>query len=81
MRYTKQLNEKYIVDNVDDAINRLGMFEDMLDNILLEQSNISKKLEVLRKENQDKSYRFRELMGRKLINTAFISLLETNKIL
>lgn len=81
MRYTKKDNLNYKTNQIDDAINRLGLFEDMVEEVINEQSSLSNQLEELRKDKQEKSYRFRELMGRKLVNTAFISLLEEKKIL
>lgn len=81
MRYTKKEQSNYKTDQLDEAINRLGLFEDMVESITTDQTEISERLEELRKNNQEKSYRFRELIGRKLVNNAFISLLEAKKII
>ena len=77
-RLTKKLDDKdiYIVDNdkIDQAINKLAIFEDIYEELNAEQIEISKKLEVLRNEGKMKSLKFRELMTKKLTNSAVLTL-------
>jgi uncharacterized membrane-anchored protein len=82
-RYTKKVEDKFIVEesSYNAAINKLGLFEDMVDKILNEQEKISKELASLRSNNQTKSFRFRQLLGHKLTNSALISILESNNLI
>lgn len=80
-------NEFYIVDDAKvhhndngyfgDAINKLAKFENMYEDIIAKQGEISKELEKLRYEGKTKSVRFRELMGKKMINITIIALFKT----
>ena len=87
-RLTRLLNnEFYIVDDdkvsCDDngysgeAISRLARFENFYDDLLASQNKISKELEKLRNEGKTKSVRFRELMGKKMINSNIVILFKT----
>lgn len=88
-RLTRALdnNEFYIVDddkvNHDingysgDAINRLAKFENLYDDLLANQSKISKELEILRNEGKTHSCKFKELMVKKLTNVNIIILFKT----
>lgn len=67
------LEERYFAD----AVERLGKFEDMVLELEEAQEKLSAKLAVLRDQGKTKSYQFRELMGKKLVNTSMLSLLET----
>ena len=58
------------------AINRLGQFEDLCEELYAQQEELSRSLEALRREGKSKSAKFREQMGRKLMNSSFISLLQ-----
>jgi len=77
-------NEAYIVDDgkVDhdvngysgDAINKLAKFENIYDDLVANQREISKELEGLRNEGKMHSTKFRELMVKKLTNSNVITL-------
>lgn len=76
-RLTKKLdNNNYIVDNdrLNQAINKLAIFENIYEELNAEQIEISKKLEVLRNEGKMKSLKFRELMTKKLTNSTVLAL-------
>jgi len=87
-RLTRLLNnEVYIVDDdkviCDDngysgeAVSRLAGFENFYDDLVAGQNKISEEMEKLRNEGKTKSVRFRELMGKKMINSNFILLFKT----
>jgi len=86
-RLTKSNNHKlYVVDRtkVDsdtngysgEAINRLGRFEDFYADLVASQNEIPQEMQKLRDEGKEKSYRYKELMGEKLINSNILSLLK-----
>ena len=89
VRLTRALdnNEFYIVDddkvNHDvngysgDAINKLANFENIYDDLVASQSEISKELEILRNEGKTHSCKFKELMVKKLTNNNIIILFKT----
>ena len=79
-RFTgKTQDGKYSVEDpyITDALERLGKFEDMVLELEEAQERLSAQLAVLRGQGKTKSYQFRELMGKKLVNTSMLSLLET----
>ena len=58
------------------ALARLARCEDMLQNLEEERERLSRQLEELRLQGKSKTARFRELMGRKLVNSQLKVLLE-----
>lgn len=87
VRLTRVLkNQTYIVDGSKvnpetngfsgEAINKLGRFEDFYEDLILSQSEIPKEMQKLRDEGKEKSYRYKELMGKKLIASNILSLLK-----
>lgn len=77
-RLTKKFDntDNYIVDEykITEAINKLAIFENIYEELNTEQTEISKKLEVLRNEGKMKSLKFRELMTKKLTNSAVLTI-------
>jgi hypothetical protein len=63
-----------------EAINRLGRFEDFYDALLADMDSIPKELDRLRSSGREKSYRYKELMGRKLTVSYVLNLLKDYKI-
>lgn len=59
-----------------EAVERLAVFENMYEGLVRSQSEISKELERLRREGKKNSFKFRELMGKKLINSNTLILLK-----
>jgi hypothetical protein len=88
-RLTRALGNKgpYAVDDdkvghgsngfTGEAVDKLARFENLYEDILNGQDEISKELEKLRLAGQTKSVKFRELMTRKLMNTNFLILLKS----
>lgn len=59
-----------------EAIDRLAIFENMLEDLKASQIQISNELEKLRADGKEKSVRFKELMIKKLTNVNIIMLLK-----
>jgi len=58
------------------AIERLAQFENAQAALLAQQDQITGELDRLRAEGKEKSVRFRELLGQKMINNTLVALLE-----
>lgn len=75
------VNEDKVIHEVEgysgDAINKLAKFEDIYDDIIANQSEISKELEKLRNEGKTHSVKFKELLVKKLTNSNILSIFET----
>lgn len=79
-RFTKVLNNNfYVVDDTKvkrdknwysgDAINRLAKFENIYDDLVLKQNEITKELEKLRIEGKTHTVKFKQLLSNKLTNS------------
>lgn len=89
-RLTRPLNGGYVVDETKvvpgsegytgEAINRLGKFEDFVEQLMASQTEIPKQLQMLRDEGKEKSYRYKELMGKKLTDSNILGLLKSHGI-
>ena len=87
-RLTKALdnNNLYVVDDTKvqhdvngysgEAISKLAKFENIYDDLVSKQSEISKELEKLRLEGKTRSVKFKQLLVNKLTNNNIIILLE-----
>ena len=77
-RFTEKNKEGYYVsdENIKDAIQRLGEFEDAYDDLMNSQSQIPKNLDTLRIQGKDKTVKFKEAMAQKLINNHIIMFFE-----
>jgi hypothetical protein len=83
----KKGNENYTVkdstinhDNngyAGEAINRLAKFENIYEDLILNQIQIPEEMERLRNEGKTKSVRFKELMVKKMTNANIIDLFKT----
>lgn len=63
-----------------EAVEKLARFENFYDELVASQEEISKELEMLRNEGKEKSVRFRELFGKKLMNNNTLIMLKYYKI-
>ena len=63
------------------AARRLAAFEEMAQRLLDQQEELSSRLEGLRREGKTKTVQFRELMGKKLMNTQMLSFLQAYGLL
>lgn len=59
-----------------EAIEKLAKFENFYDDLIEKQNQISIELEMLRNEGKEKSVRFREIFGNKLMNNNTLILLK-----
>jgi len=77
-RITRLIEGRYYVNDASidhhekgylgEAINRLAVFENIVEELLSSQKQASEELEKLRGEGKEKSVRFKELMVKKLTN-------------
>ena len=68
-RITEKTASGYSVppERLPDAIRRLGELEDWMEGLEAERDALSARLDSLRKEGKEKSARFRETLGEKLL--------------
>ena len=68
-RITEKTLQGYAVppERLPDAIRRLGELEDWMEGLEAERDALSARLDALRKEGKEKSARFRETLGEKLL--------------
>ncbi len=66
---------------VGPAIDRLAKFEDIYEEILAEQEQMSPKLERMRIDGKTHSYQFKEMMGKKLMNAHLLTLFKSHGLL
>lgn len=66
----------YEIIDLQKAAESLAKFEDFYESIINREATIPEELAKLRSEGKEKTLRFRELMGQKLLNTSCISLLK-----
>ncbi|MHB9094901.1 MAG: hypothetical protein ACYC21_09520 [Eubacteriales bacterium] len=88
-RLTRALdsNNLYVVDDTKvqhdvngysgDAISKLAKFENIYDDLIAKQSEISKELEKLRLEGKTHSVKFKQLVANKLTNNNILILFKT----
>jgi len=63
-----------------EAVEKLAQFENFYFDLLASQEKISSELERLRNEGKEKSVRFRELLGQKLMNSNTLILFKAYKL-
>ena len=68
-RITEKTLQGYSVppERLPDALRRLGELEDWMESLEAERDALSARLDALRKEGKEKSARFRETLGEKLL--------------
>ena len=74
-RLTKKSEQnKYMIDysEIDDAIERLALCENIYEDLIKSQIDIHNELEKLRGEDKTKTVKFKELMVKKLTNNNMI---------
>ena len=77
-RFTTRKDGAVLVgpEDMEAALARLAVFEDMAENLDREQEEIARKLEDLRGRGKEKTVQFRELLAQKLVNNNMKFLLE-----
>lgn len=88
-RLTRVLDSKdlYVVDDTKiqhdengyfgEAISKLAKYENIYDDLIAKQNEISKELEKLRFEGKTHSVKFKQLLANKLTNSNILILFET----
>jgi len=69
---TEQNNYTINVSQLNEAVERLALFENIYEDLLKSQNEIHTELERLRKEDKTKTVKFKELMVKKLTNNNMI---------
>lgn len=90
-RCTKQVNGVWTVDAgqaattptgiTGPAIERLALFETMVETITAEQDSLAAELEALRSQGKKNSVKFRELFAKKLTNSSVLALCQVHGLL
>ena len=75
-RITCRENGTVIVTDAAQAAEKLARFEDLCEQLKAQQEKIKAQLADLRAEGKEKTARFRELMGQKLLNASMLGLLK-----
>lgn len=75
-RYTRKTDDgKDEITDLTKAAESLAKFEDLYEYVMGCEQTIPEELAKLRRDGKEKSYKFKEAMGHKLMNTSFIILL------
>lgn len=75
-RITHRENGAITVTDAAQAAEKLARFEDLCEQLEAQQEQIGAQLAALRAAGKEKTARFRELMGQKLVNASTIGLLK-----
>ena len=62
-------------------MDRLERFEKALADVLTEYDNLGKELEKLRNEGRNKTTKFRELLGKKLVYSMIITIFKRYELI
>ena len=63
-------------ENMEMAIQKLGIFEDAYESLMESQEHIPKELESLRLNGKEKTITYRETMARKIMNNNIVMFFE-----
>lgn len=80
-RITHRENDTVTVTDPVEAAEKLAKFEDLCEQLEAQQEQLSAQLAALRAAGKEKTARFRELMGQKLVNASTIGLLKGSGLL
>lgn len=61
-----------------EAVSKLARFENIYDDLIAKQSEISKELEKLRSEDKTKTVKFKQLLANKMTNNNILILFGTH---
>lgn len=73
-RYVAEAGSMTVSDGIcsGEIIERLARFENMLEHIMKEHEELPKELQTLRDAEKTKTYKYREVFTRKLMNDSFV---------
>ena len=66
--------------NAQAAADRLGAFETLYETLVAEQETMGEELSALRLAGKEKTYKARELMGKRLVNGNLLALFRLHGI-
>lgn len=69
-----------LVGDAEAALDRLGAFETLYETLVAEQEAITAELQALRAAGKEKTYKARELMGKRLVNGNTLTLFRLHGI-
>ena len=72
----KEWNYFIADENMEMAIQKLGLFEDAYESLMVSQEQIPKELESLRLNGKKKTITYRETMARKIMNNNIVMFFE-----
>lgn len=77
-RLTRRTEHGWQVEEgrLEQALERLARFEDVFQSLVEEQEQLAAQMEPLKAAGRQKSARFRELLGKKLVNQQLLIRLE-----
>ena len=77
-RLTTRQGEHYIVKGDDNqaVIDRLAIYENMMETICKQKHRIEEELDQLRQEKKGKTMKFQQRLGEKMICDRFITMFE-----
>ncbi len=70
----------YTIENLEAAIERLAAFEDAYYELIEMQEKLTSELERLRGEGKEKTVKFREILGQKMMNLNAVMFFERHGI-
>jgi len=78
----KRIDGSYVVsdEDMDKAIERLGVFEDAYESLKKDMEQIPKDLEALRVQGKEKTIRYKEAVTQKLINNNIMFFFERHDL-
>ena len=63
-------------DEINSAIQKLGLFEDAYDDLIASIERIPSELEEMRVQGKEKTVRYKETVAQKLINNSILTFFE-----
>ena len=75
-RITKKNEAGIEVNNIDEALERLSMFEDFYFDLIHQQEEISRQMKEMQDNAQTRQYRYREISAQKVTNNVIINILK-----
>ena len=63
-------------DEINSAIQKLGLFEDAYDDLIASIERIPSELEEMRVQGKEKTVRYKETVAQKLINNSILAFFE-----
>lgn len=75
-RITKKNEAGIEVNNIDEALERLSMFEDFYFDLIRQQEEISRQMKEMQENAQARQYHYREISAQKVTNNVIINILK-----